>query len=285
MACSRFATILVLVATIVAGFLGVRTGPTSIEPAWQAGLDLQEAVVEHRGTSVVELATELRAHLGLPEATLHPADRCDLAAAEHSGGVTGKLPPFPEAALDAMISELETDGPAIVRESLELLRSRGGQIRWSPERVDPMGAVAFQTRRDLHVGTDWLRAGLRDATAVQATIAHEVEGHLRYGEYLTCRVLETALLDTDPVDKDALFRAYAYPESEIYAELKELEAHTSANIGDAPERDVVDQVERLREVYPAPMADIVIAAMAARFDADDTLSAAARTMFAAALNG
>jgi hypothetical protein len=131
----------------------------------------------------------------------------------------------------------------------------------------------------MYIGTTSLTIGLADPTALRANIRHEIGGHVRYGNFLSCMVLTHALIDSDTVDEHALFAELGHPEPELYSELKELRGERGSSIGDEPIADITRQIERLRTAFPADMAETILDSMDVRFDADPSLTAEAVATF------
>lgn len=96
---------------------------------------------------------------------------------------------------------------------------------------------------------------------------------------MTCRIIDHALLPGDDVDREALLDEYAYAESEIYAELKELPFATEDTLGDEPVADIAGLVDHIRTVYPTEVAELILGSMAHRFASDDTVQASALQLF------
>lgn len=243
---------------------------------------IQEDHLASRGTHVMDLAEAVRSHLGLAPARLEdPGADCTLAHGERDDRSPETAMQDPEAALASLVDELEANGPADVAASLAFLTARGGAIVWAPDRLEGTGWLALQTTRNLWVGEEWLTAAIAEPSSVHANLQHEVGGHLFYGHSLACRIVEAALVDDDDVDRWKLFHTLAYPESEIYAELKELPHYGKGSLGDEPAADIADQVAQIRAGFPAAVAEALLDSMDARFAVDATLTSDALELFRA----
>lgn len=282
-AIGRAVAAIVAVALLAGGLVAPSAGAAENTPSADELQRLQQVQIGHLemlGVTTDHLAARVRRHLGLPaEGMGELPDDCAMVSMEHGAGHHDPAVQNPEVALAALIDDLATNGPAEIRDALTMLHDGGGAVRWDAERIDASGYVAIQTTRNLHVGTDWLAAANADVRAAHANIAHEVGGHLFYGAPLSCRILVQALGDDERLDREELFFAMAYPESEIYSELKELPFASEANMGDAPEADVAARITQIRAEFPTGVAEVLLWAMGARFAADPTLTPEAIELF------
>lgn len=241
---------------------------------------IQEQYLADQGTDIDLLAALMREHFGLPATELGTASEdCTLAQLETDDLAKAALPADPEAALESLVRDLGSSGPADIQATIKFLGRTGGEIKWSPEAVNKRSSIAVQTTKNLYVGSEWLSVALANPAAVHANIQHEIGGHLFYGTAFTCRLIDHAIVPGDEVDRQALLNRYAFAESEIYAELKELPFASEESIGDEPVENVTELIDHIRNVYPTQVAELVLSSVAHRFRFDETIQPVALRTF------
>ena len=248
---------------------------------------LDEPFLRLRGSSLPELARRLRSHLGVESVPNHQSRRrCRASSIEHEDDADGSgaatQSPAPSTALDAVVVHLETEAPMVIRRLMAFMAEQGGSLRLDEERFAGTSLVAELRRPDLFVSQRWLTLALRHPADVYANIAHELGGHLFYGATLGCSLAMEAfgsLAEAGASDFAEFASRYHLPETEIYAELKELGLRSDGALGDDPGDDVPARLRQLRQNHPPDVADLVIEWMRFRFERDATLTHDALRLF------
>ncbi len=252
--------------------------PHLLQLLWEPFLRLQ-------GTSLDALAGELRVAHGLPPIR-HTFRRttCTSDQFEH-GSTHAAVIDDPQAMVDVAVAEIDDHGPADVRTALELMRQGGGRVEYRPDvlRAD---IVAMRLGSSLVVGDRWVQHAAADPAALHGNLAHELGGHLFYGRPLACLI---ALHAFEPGEVPGfgsfteLSLHFGYPETEVYAELKELPHANGASLGDDPAADVVRQVRALRSAFPDSLSGLLLEWMDFRFRLDTTIGPEALHLFRTAV--
>lgn len=249
-----------------------------------------EAFLASQGSTLEDAVGQVRTTLGLASRTqaTHGLDCRGPSSAAEGGAVLGADRMAVDATqLDTVLAWLHANGPAELATAVDEIESTGGGIRL--ERGDELDAdtLALSVGDQLVVGHDWLRAALVQPSSVYSNLAHEVLGHMTYRTPLSCLLLEAAAAGTPLMsDPDAYREAYlrfVYPEAEIFAELQELRYLSDNSLGDDPYLDIVIKRHQLEQVYPAEVADLVLAWLRLRCEQDPTLQGEPRFYCLAAL--
>ncbi len=240
-----------------------------------------------RGTSLAEAASRLRRHRSLePEPHHRSRRRCAASAIEHEQSTDTELRSGSTPRLDQVVGHLTSDAPPEIRHLMTLMAERGGSIRYDQNAFEGTALIAMRLGSDLVVSRRWMAAAAQDPAGVYATVTHEIGGHLFYGATLGCLIAMEAfgsVAESGAADFGDMLQTYSYPETEVYAELKELDATTDVSIGDDPHTDVPRRLAALRQAYPHDVATLVIDWMRFRFERDATLSPEALALFESAV--
>ncbi len=182
----------------------------------------------------------------------------------------------------------------------EAKKRGGGKIIWAVEECEKNGAFGY-TRNDhnLYVGRRWVEAAEKDPEAVFANIMHEMMGHAAYGAAnIDGRDIMEAVIAGLPDDqqsvatgsKNSLGSAYAYMETEIFAELYEAELDRPDNPTDRPwdedqkkrkpHGDVQYELEQIKAAFAPKVAEAMVRGLWRRVQLDARLSDATRSKFA-----
>ncbi len=141
------------------------------------------------------------------------------------------------------VKKVRSEAPDDVKQIIKDAEDKGGGFRWSPEDTEKSKGFAFTNTGQwtLHCGTRWVEAAEKDPTAVYGNIAHEMGGHNYYGDTRGWDIQSRALdqlgeeeRDTATDTKNNPGSAYAYMETEIFAELYEFTYATTGNPTDIP---------------------------------------------------
>lgn len=243
-----------------------------------------------RDMTVHEAAEVMRSALTLQQASDdRTAAGCHGPApkAERSRFTQDPVRSASQAMLDLVIAELLDEGPGDLAALVEGVGANGGTIRVDDQgRLDD-ATIALQVGNDLIVSDAWVLAAFRDPTSVYGSIAHEIGGHMSYDTPLSCVILETALSGSAAISDFDEYRAawltYVYPETEIYAELRELPYVTATAIGDDPYVDIFVQIHKIEAAYPPELAELILDWLLLRCE-EDRLAAESRRYCAAALS-
>lgn len=169
-----------------------------------------------------------------------------------------------------------------------LVRARG--IVASPRQVEAFSSYAYFSSADnkLHVGRDWIRRADLDPRNVHDNIAHELGGHFEYEGYgrgMAGAIMEGALASMPAAERaraeagpHSIFSAYAYPETEIFAELREFGRRRPGSGGDTPAVDVPRQLEAIRDRFAPTAAQAIVLELRRRVRATSNISAAAKAL-------
>jgi len=189
---------------------------------------------------------------------------------------------------ETVFTRLDTESPAEIKRLLRNAAAAGGGIKFLPKEVEELGAHTYAFRRGdvLGVGRAWLEDAESSLEDVYANIAHELGGHLEYGEPLSWLVAKMALNMMSPEQREiamsgarSYYSAYAYMETEIYAELREHAFRLPTSGGDDPRDDVPNQLARLKKAYEPQVAEAVVRTLRARVQQDTKITADGRRLF------
>ncbi len=137
------------------------------------------------------------------------------------------------------------------------------------------GYFARMTGGKFHVSMNWIEAADLNPRNVFHNIAHEVGGHLAYGTTVAHKVSREVIQQLDPDAREKLIgkreadkgyspeyrKAFIYPETEIFAELRERKYREAEYLGgyeipaallrkgltDSPDRNIADLLEKIQE--------------------------------------
>jgi hypothetical protein len=76
-----------------------------------------------------------------------------------------------------------------------------------------------------------------------------------------------------------VYSAYGYPETEIFAELREYRLRTPASGGDVPVTDIPRQLRAIRDRFAPTVARAIVTELRQRVQEASNISAAAKTLF------
>lgn len=171
----------------------------------------------------------------------------------------------------------------------------------SPRECESHRAFAYYSSTDnrLHVGREWNRIADRaqggDPLNVHDNIAHELGGHFEYRQYGTgmADAIMQGVLARLPAAQRAqatagpksVYSAYAYPETEIFAELREHDLRTASSGGDVPSTDIPLQLQAIKDRFAPNVAEAIVIELRRRVQEASNISAAAKTLFDNSVRG
>ncbi len=188
---------------------------------------------------------------------------------------------------DAVVVRLRTEPPQEIRDILTRAEAAGGGIRWKPERTEELGAYAYNDGGErLGVGRDWLERAELDLPNVYDNIAHELGGHQEYGRPASRDVVEGTLAGLDPAERaiatsgpKSVHSAYAYMETEIYAELREFAYRRPDSGGDDPETSGVEkELKKIKDAFEPTVAESIVLGLRRRVQLDARITDGARAL-------
>jgi hypothetical protein len=171
----------------------------------------------------------------------------------------------------------------------QMVAARG--IVASPQECESYNAFAYYSSSDnrLHVGQHWIEIADHNPRDVHDNIAHELGGHFEYGQYgtgMSDLIMQGVLGNLPPSERAAatagpksVYSAYAYPETEIFAELREFDLRTPASGGDRPSTDVPRQLESIRDRFAPSVAHAIVLELRQRVLETSNISDAAKALF------
>jgi hypothetical protein len=175
-----------------------------------------------------------------------------------------------------------------------MVRARG--IVASPRQCETMSAYAYFSSSDnrLHVGREWIDRASADPRNVHDNIAHELGGHFEYGQYgpeMARAIMERVLDSMPPADRARatagprhIYTAYGYPETEIFAELREFGLRRAGSGGDPPPTDVPRQLRNIRDRFAPIVARSIVLELRQRVREANNITAAAKALFDTSVN-
>jgi hypothetical protein len=190
-----------------------------------------------------------------------------------------------------LVARVKREAPRAVRKAIEDAERGGGGIKWSPEEeeeynffgahIDPGG------KHWLLVGRNWVEAGEKDLTAVYDNIAHELGGHGSYGDEVSWEIMRNVIAGFPAAERAKAeggarkpWTAYGYPETELYAELRELPYRVPATSeSDDPRVDVERQLNRIKAAFEPRVAEAIVRGLRRRIQADDMITGESRALF------
>jgi hypothetical protein len=187
---------------------------------------------------------------------------------------------------DAMVQELRGQAPEELVRLLDEAEAAGGGLRFEPQRCEEAGgsrgAYAFSDGAILGASIHLLRDAERDPSRVFANIAHELGGHWKYGDTVSWELTEAVLEGMSSNERRRaqsgdrhLHSVYAYPETEIIAELHEMKySGTPAN--DKPRYDIPAKLRDIKSRYAPEVAKALVCGLRWRVQRDPTVSQEAR---------
>lgn len=188
-----------------------------------------------------------------------------------------------------VVATIEEVAPPDIQQIIATAKSKGGGFAWAPRETEEMTAFAF-TRHDwkLYCGLSFVRNAEIDPARVYANIAHEMGGHNYYGDEIGFDIQWEAMTDDerDAAERsgNSIYSTYAYPETEIFAELYEHRHDSDANAtdhafdADASGKPIKDhelrlhdvrrKLEQIKENFAPRAARGIVAGLARRVDID-----------------
>ena len=83
----------------------------------------------------------------------------------------------------------------------------------------------------------------------------------------------------------SVYSAYAYPETEIFAELREHDLRTASSGGDVPSTDIPLQLQAIKDRFAPNVAEAIVIELRRRVQEASNISAAAKTLFDNSVRG
>jgi hypothetical protein len=134
---------------------------------------------------------------------------------------------------------------------------------------------------------DWVTTAEGDPKHIWPNVAHELGGHFEYGKTFASEIMDAALEHlpeaerdkwrTDPTLSQKFHDQYVYPETEIFAELRERRyAHpvvgpTPPKSSDDPDVDIPFQLGEMKKNLAPDVAKAVLVEMKKRVDANPNI--------------
>lgn len=176
---------------------------------------------------------------------------------------------------------------------IKVAQAKGGDIYWKPEEVEVNSAFAYTSDDwSLHVGKLWLEAYEKDKESVYANLVHEMGGHNEYGKTQSSEIVDGAVGKLGAGDKskikgssNSVSSTFTYPETEIWAELREHVADSAKNATDRPfgsgpqKGDVRVNLEKIKAMFGEKTGEALVRGMYFRAGLDDRVPAKARKLF------
>lgn len=185
---------------------------------------------------------------------------------------------------------IESVKTSVAGTDLETMVNTRGIVA-SPRDCESLSAYAYFSSADnhLHVGREWIEVADNNPLDVHDNIAHELGGHFeyeQYGEGMAHSITSEVLSNLPPGEADIattgprnLYTAYAYPETEIFAELREYDLKRPLSEGDRPEDDVPRQLRAIQARFAPRVAEAIVTELRARVQEATNISDAAKTLF------
>ncbi len=192
------------------------------------------------------------------------------------------------ARFNMALAAVKAAAPSEIRRIISSAEAAGGGIFFLPEEVEELGPTVYGFRQGnkLGVGKTWVETAENDPVDVFDNIAHELGGHLEYGETASWDIMKETLAAIPPAERTIaesgprlLYSAYQYMETEIYAELRELPYRTPGSQSDDPVTDVEDQLNNLKQAFASTVAVGIVRGMRRRLQLDSRITGAARDLF------
>ena len=192
------------------------------------------------------------------------------------------------------LKEVKAQAPVEILKLIQSAEKAGGGIQFKPERAEELGAYAFRDGAVLGVGKLWIEAAKKDVKNVFANIAHELGGHRAYGATLSWEIMGKTLSKLPESEQDIAkggkkhpWTVYAYPETELYAELHELPHTVAGSIGDDPrkakkgykEGGVEKELNRIKGAFAPKVAEAILRGFRRRIYLDPSITKDARKFF------
>jgi hypothetical protein len=161
-------------------------------------------------------------------------------------------------------------------------------ILFKPKEIEEAGphVLGMNVENDLWVGTLWVEEAERNPEYIYANIAHELGGHLRFGETLSWTVMERTLSMLSPEEQAIaesgprnIWTAYGYMETEIYADLQRLPYWHGGEATRDPTFRVEFWMKRLQEAFAPVVAEGLICGLRRRIQADSSITEGARNIY------
>jgi hypothetical protein len=212
----------------------------------------------------------------------------------YGGGPTpwwNGLSPADKAAWTANATTVINNVIASVRGTpLEAMVAARGIVA-SPGECESYGAFAYYSSGDnrLHVGRTWIQIAAHNPRDVHDNIEHELGGHFEYTQYgagMADAIMQGVLSRLSATERARatagprpVYSAYAYPETEIFAELREHRLRTAGSGGDDPATDVPRQLRAIRDRFAPNVARAIVTELRQRVQEASNITAAAKTLF------
>ena len=182
-------------------------------------------------------------------------------------------------------AKVKEEGPQEVRDAIAAAEAAGGGLKFNPVRTEELNdAYAFLQGNSLMVSKKWILTAFRDPSAVYENIIHELSGHLEYGETVSAPLMlavqrNMPFLEYQKLSQEeSLLSVTSYFETEIYAELRELEFRTPTSIGDFPQANVPQLLHAMRDSFAPEVAEALVRGLHHRVQNDERVSKGARQL-------
>jgi hypothetical protein len=189
--------------------------------------------------------------------------------------------------LEQAIDKIEREAPEDIKKMLKEAKDKGMTFRYDALEFKKGGAAAGAFSRytkTFKVNMPWINAALKDPSSVYSNIAHEL-GHWDYGDTLAKKIFRHMFAGMPPEERrkiatGSISSTYYYPETEIFAELREYPYVTSSSLGDRPEASgVVKELKKIKKLYEPSIAKAIVMGLRRRVQLDNTIAKEAKEMF------
>ena len=187
---------------------------------------------------------------------------------------------------DSVEKRLMQEAPAPIRQMLKEARALGPDkgIRFDPVACEKYIAYAICGNGTFSVGKSFVEDAEANPKRVYSNIAHELGGHWCYGGPVSMELLNHCLKQIADHQRviatsgRSLHTIFGYPETEIYAELCELDWRIPTNSTDEPCRDIPAMLKLTKAAFEPSVARALVLALRYRVALDPHVSGAARKL-------
>jgi hypothetical protein len=172
----------------------------------------------------------------------------------------------------------------------------GKGYSFQPEYALTNGYYAWQSGNTLAFGMSFVRDADSNINNVLPNVAHEMGGHFEYGKEYASEIMTAALEHLPeeerkkwqtPEGRRMFFLRYEYPETEIFAELRE-RRYARPESGppppvmttDDPDVDIPNQLQQIKDGLDPEVAKAVLTELKRRVDASPNILARDKKFFA-----
>ncbi|OVE81172.1 hypothetical protein BVY03_04600 [bacterium K02(2017)] len=180
------------------------------------------------------------------------------------------------------LATVKAAAPIQLKKLITEAENKEGGIKFDPAGVEKIDSFAYNLNQTLFVGKSWVEAVEESPSKVFSNIAHELGGHRQYTDNYSDKIMKSTLTLLNADEKKlaesgnhSIFSAFAYMETEIYAELREMIYYIKHHSeGDDPYEDIKAKLERVKANFAPQVAIEIIKNLAAYLRQDkDTESA------------